>query len=136
MAGISAQGSTIEINTGTSLLPVWVEIGGVKSFSTPENVTSEIDVTHLGSVSMEYIGGIADGGNFSYEGLEMADDPGQVAMKAARTSRAVTGLRVTLPNLDIVTFDVLVKSISVTVGVNAALTMKMDSKVTGPVVAS
>ena len=136
MAGISAQNSVIKVNTGTSEVPVWLKINGIKSFTTPDGSTSEIDVTDLDSVAMEYIAGMVDEGNFGYEGNELAADPGQIAVKAARASREITGFQITLPNLDVLTFDALVKNVTATAGVNAVLSMKVDTKVTGPVVVS
>lgn len=133
MSAISAQGSTVHVNTGTLAVPVWTKINGILSFSGLDGAASEIDCTDLDSEAMEYISGLVDEGKFGYEAKTLAADPGQVAIRAARASGAVTGVKLTFPDLSVATFSVLVKSIPVNAGVNALLKGSVDCKITGPV---
>lgn len=133
MSGISAQGSTVHVNTGTLAEPVWTKINGIVSFNAPDGAASEIDTTDLDSEAMEYISGLVDEGKFGYEAKTLKNDPGQIAIRAARASGAVTGIQMTLPDTTVATFNVLVKSIPISVGVNAVLKGSVDTKITGPV---
>lgn len=134
MSGISAQGSTLSVNTGTQAVPVWLKINGVQSFSGLDGAASDIDTTDLDSTAMEYINGLVDEGKFSFDIKILHTDPGQVAVRAARTSGALTGMKLTLPDTSIATFQVLVKAIPMTGGVNAVLKTTVDTKISGPVV--
>lgn len=134
MSGISAQGSTLHINTGTVGVPVWTKINGLQSFVTPDGETPELEVTDLDSTKKEFIAGLGDEGSFSFEAKELSADPGQVALLAAKDAGEVTALKVTLSNAVVLTFDVIIKSMPVTVGVNGVLMTKVNTKVTGEVV--
>lgn len=134
MSGISAQGSTLHINTGTLAVPVYTKINGVLSFSGMDGAASDLDVTDLDSTAMEYISGLVDEGKFSFEAKRIKADVGQIAMRAARVSGAVTGLKLTLPDTAVATFTVLVKAVPTAGGVNAVLKGNFDCKITGPVV--
>jgi len=134
MSGISAQGSTLQINTGTLAVPVYAKINGLLSFSGMDGSASDIDVTDLDSTAMEYINGLVDEGKFEFEIKRLKTDAGQMAVRAARASGAVTGLKLTLPDTTVITFTVLVKSVPVAGGVNASLKGPVSTKITGPVV--
>lgn len=134
MSGISAQGSILKINTGTFAVPVWLKINGVQSFSGLDGAASDIDTTDLDSTAMEYINGLVDEGKFSFDIKVLLADAGQVALRAARTSGALKGLQLTLPDASTATFQVLVKAIPMTGGVNALLKTTVDTKISGPVV--
>lgn len=134
MSGISAQGSTLKVNTGTVLAPVWLKINGVQSFNGLDGAASDIDTTDLDSTAMEYTNGLVDEGKFGFDLKVLHTDPGQLAVRAARTSGALTGLQLTLPDTSTATFTVLVKTIPMTGGVNALLKTTVDTKISGPVV--
>jgi hypothetical protein len=134
MSGISAQGSTLHVNTGTTETPVWTKISGVTSYSGMDGAASDLDTTDLDSTAMEYINGLIDEGKFSFEAKRLNADAGQVALRAARTSGARTGLKLTLPDAAVATFTVLVKTVPTAGGVNAVLKGNFDTKISGPVV--
>lgn len=133
MSGISAQGSTLHINTGTTASPTWTKINGLLSFSGLDGGASDIDVTDLDSDAMEYISGLVDEGKFGFEIKTLHTDTGQLAVRAARVSGDVKGMKLTFPDAKTATFAVLVKSIPVAGGVNALLKGTVDCKITGPV---
>ncbi|MDH6185482.1 phage tail tube protein [Polaromonas sp. CG_23.6] len=134
MSGISAQGSTLQINTGTLAVPVYTKINGLLSFSGMDGSASDIDSTDLDSTAMEYISGLVDEGKFGFEIKRLKTDAGQMAVRAARTSGVLTGLKLTLPDAAVATFNVLVKSVPTAGGVNALLKGSVDTKISGPVV--
>jgi Lambda phage tail tube protein, TTP len=134
MSGISAQGSTLKVNTGTLVAPVWLKINGVQSFSGLDGAASDIDSTDLDSTAMEYISGLVDEGKFGFDIKVLHTDPGQLAIRAARASGALTGLQLTLPDTGTATFNVLVKAIPMTGSVNSMLKTTVDTKISGPVV--
>jgi hypothetical protein len=137
MSGISAQGSTLHINTGTAGVPVWTKINGLLSFSGLDGAASDMDTTDLDSTAMEYISGLVDEGKFSFDiktnGV-LLTDPGQLALRAAKTSGALTGMQLTLPDASTATFDVLIKSIPLAGSVNTVMKTTVDTKISGPVV--
>ncbi len=133
MSGISAQNSTLHVNTGSTDTPTWTKINGLISFSGMDGAASDIDTTDLDSTAMEYINGLVDEGKFSFEAKRLKADAGQIALLAARVSGAVTGLKLTLPDTAVATFTVLVKSVPTAGGVNALLKGSFDCKITGPV---
>jgi hypothetical protein len=134
MSGISAQGSTLKINTGTTAVPVWLKINGLVSFAGLDGAASDLDSTDLDSTAMEYINGLVDEGKFGFDIKILHTDPGQLAIRAAKTSGALTGLQLTTPDTAVATFNVLVKSIPLSGGVNALLKTTVDTKISGPVV--
>lgn len=119
---------------GTATPVTYTKVNGVTSFSGFDGAASELDTTDLDSTAMEYISGLMDEGRFSFEAKRIAADNGQIAIIAARASGAVTGLKLTLPDAAVATFNVLVKTIPTAGGVNAVLKGTYDCKITGPVV--
>lgn len=119
---------------GTATPVTYTKVNGVTSFSGFDGAASELDTTDLDSTAMEYISGLMDEGRFSFEAKRIAADNGQIAIIAARASGAVTGLKLTLPDAAVATFNVLVKTIPTTGGVNTVLKGTYDCKITGPVV--
>lgn len=119
---------------GTATPVTYTKINALISYSGMDGAASDLDITDLDSTSMEYISGLVDEGKFSFEANRLATDAGQLAMRAARVSGAVTGLRLTLPDATVATFNVLVKSVPTAGGVNAVQKGNFDSKITGPVV--
>lgn len=118
---------------GTATPDTYTKINGVISFSGFDGAATELDTTDLDSTAMEYISGLMDEGKFSFEAKRIAADNGQIAMVAARASGAVTGLKLTLPDAAVATFNVLVKTVPTAGGVNAVLKGTYDCKITGPV---
>lgn len=119
---------------GTATPAAYTKINGFQSFSGIDGAPSDIDSTDLDSTAMEFISGLKDEGKFGFEIKNILADNGQIALRAARASGAVTGLKLTLPDASVATFNVLVKSIPTVGGVNALLKSSVDTKITGEVV--
>ena len=119
---------------GTATPDTYTKISGLNSFDGFDGAASELETTDLDSPAMEYISGLKDEGKFGYEAKVLKADAGQQAVRAGRTSGAVVGLKLTLPDTSVATFSVIVKSIPTSGGVNAVLKGKTDMKISGPVV--
>lgn len=128
---ISAQGSTLEIDTTTPGTPD-TEIANVKSFSGFDGEAGEIDVTNLSSTAKEFRIGLQDYGSFSMEWDVDFEDAGQNAVRAAQASGAVKTFVLTFPDGSTATFQGLVKNAtSLSGGVDQVITGSVSIKITG-----
>lgn len=118
---------------GTATPQTYTKINGFLSFDGFDGSASDLDVTDLDSVAMEYINGLVDNGKFGFEMKRIVADAGQIALRAKLVSGALTGFRLTLPDLVVGTFDGLVKTMPVSGAVNAVLKGKVDIKISGAV---
>ncbi len=118
---------------GTATPQTYTKINGFLSFDGFDGSASDLDVTDLDSVAMEYINGLVDNGKFGFEMKRIVADAGQIALRAKLVSGALTGFRLTLPDLAVGTFDGLVKTMPVSGAVNAVLKGKVDIKISGAV---
>lgn len=132
LVGVDTTGLTYT-SGGTATPVTYTKINGLLSFSGMDGSAGDIDVTDLDSTAMEYISGLVDEGKFSFEVKRIAADAGQISMIAKRASGAVTGLKLTLPDAAVATFNVLVKTVPTAGGVNAVLKGTFDCKITGSV---
>lgn len=130
---VDTTGKTITTGSGTATPNEYTKINGVISYSGLDGAAGDLDTTDLDSTAKEFISGLADEGKFSFEAKTLHADAGQLALRAARASRAVKNIRLTFPDAVVASFDVLVKSIPVAGGVDAVLKGSVDCKITGPV---
>lgn len=119
---------------GSATPKAYTKINGLLSFDGFDGAASDIDSTDLDSTAMEYISGLRDEGKFGFEIKVLAGDNGQIALRAARTSGAVVGMKLSLPDGTVASFNTLVKSIPSSGAVNALIKVKVDTKISGPVV--
>jgi hypothetical protein len=119
---------------GTATPAAYTPIAGVVSFSGFDGSASELDTTDMDSTAMEFISGLKDEGKFDFEMKVIAANAGQLAIRAARTSGAVTGFKLVLPDASVATFNALVKTMPAAGGVNAVLKGTVSTRITGPVV--
>jgi hypothetical protein len=119
---------------GTATPAVYTKINGVMSFDGFDGTADELDTTDLDSTAKEFISGIKDEGKFGFEAKVLKNDNGQIALRANRTSGAVVGMKLSLPDASVATFNVIVKSMPTSGGVNAVLKGKIDCRISGPVV--
>lgn len=130
---ISAQGTTISIDTASSGSPSYTPIANVKSFSGFDGSSSEIDVTNLSSTAKEYRLGLEDNGQFTMELDRDFSDAGQTALLAARDSQAAKQFKLLLPNGENATFTGYVKKFGVGGGVDQIVKGSVDIRISGPV---
>lgn len=132
---LDADTSALAYTSGGTATPVaFTKINGVTSFDGFDGSASELDTTDLDSTAMEYIPGLKDEGKFGFEVKVLKNDAGQLALRAARTNATTVNLKLTLPDLSVATFSVLVQGLPSSGGVNAVLKGKVDTRITGPVV--
>ena len=86
----SAQGSIVTING--------IEIGEVTEFSGPAEERPTLDATHLRSTRREFIGGLANSGEFGMTVNYLPGDPGQLELRRCQGLEAGQAMVVTLPN--------------------------------------
>lgn len=118
---------------GTATPATYTKINGVTSFDGFDGTADELDTTDLDSTAKEFISGIKDEGKFGFEAKTLKTDAGQMALRANRTSGAVVGMKLTLPDTSVASFNVIVKSMPTGGGVNAVLKGKIDCRISGPV---
>lgn len=118
---------------GTATPAAYTKINGVLSFDGFDGSADELDTTDLDSTAKEFVSGIRDEGKFGFEIKRVKADAGQMALRAALASGAITGFRLTLPDASTATWQAMVKTMPASGGVNAVLKGKVDTKISGPV---
>jgi hypothetical protein len=127
--------STLGYTSGGTATPTtYTKINGMTSFDGFDGTADELDTTDLDSTAKEFISGIKDEGKFGFECKTIKTDAGQIALRANRASGAVVGMKLTLPDTSVASFNVIVKSMPTGGGVNAVLKGKIDTRISGPVV--
>ena len=131
---ITAQGTTLSIDTAISGGPTYTPIKNIKSFSGFDGSSSEIDVTNLSSTAKEYRLGLEDNGQFTLELDRDFSDAGQTALLAARDSQAAKEFKLLLPNGENAVFTAYVKKFGIGGGVDQVVNGSVDLRISGPVV--
>jgi predicted secreted protein len=133
-AAIKGQGFVLAIETGASSPIVWTPVAGIKSFSQQDAEAADIDITDLQSQEKEYLVGLPDSGSYTGDCNFLLEDPGQIAMRAARASQAVQRFKATFSDTSTAEFSGFVKSMPISGGVDQAVTGTFSIKVTGAIV--
>lgn len=131
-SAIQTQGFTLGIQR-TASPGEYTAIGEITDFSGFDGKAAEIDVTHLLSTAKEFLMGLQDFGNFSIDVNYLPTDPGQVLLRAAKTSRDVQQFQMTLSDGSKATFSAYVLSATVKGGVDAKVDGSFDLRITGAV---
>ena len=126
------------VSTGTlfkiKVASAYVTVKGVTDFSgLGDGTATVIDVSDLSSTSKEKLQGIADEGSIKVSLNYIPDDPGQVAMEAARTTGAVTSFQNLLADGTTFSYDGFVQSFGRAVGVDKQITANSSIEITGTV---
>lgn len=111
-------------------------ISEVVSFSGFDGSASEIDVTTLDSTAKEFRMGLQDFGNFSLECNHLPEDSGQVALRAAKATRAVQSFLIAYTDGSTDAFQAYVMSASKSGGVDAKVDTSFTLRITGDVTAT
>lgn len=119
---------------GSALPAAYTQVKGFLSYDGFDGAADDTETTDLDSTAKEFISGLIDNGKFGFEIKRLAADPGQIALRAARTSGATTGFRLQLPDFTIATYNALVKTMPVSGAVGAVMKGKVDTKIDGAVV--
>ncbi len=118
--------------TAASALPqVFTAIANIHDYTGFDGAASEIDVTNLQSLAKEYNPGLEDFGQFSMN-LDIDNtDPGQIAMRAAKTSQAKTYFQLIMRNGKSRVFYGFVKKMSEAGAVDGVVKGACDMRISG-----
>lgn len=129
---LESQGFKFYIGDASSPID-YTKVSEVTNFTGLDGEASEIDVTHLESTAKEYLMGLQDFGNFSLDVNYLPNDAGQIAMRAAKASRAIQNFKAELSDGTVITFQGFVKSNPISGGVDAKLDGSFNIRVSGNV---
>lgn len=118
---------------GTATPAVYVTIDNVKSLSGLDGQANDIDVTNLASTAEEIRLGIARFGGFTAEFDRVEGNTGHLALKARQLDRAQIGVRLTLSDSAVATFNAYVKKVSFSNGVDNVNRGQVEFRITGAV---
>jgi len=129
---IQTQGFKLEVeNTGSP--DEFTEVVGITNFSGFNGQAAEIDATHLQSSAKEFLMGLQDFGNFEVDVNHLPDDPGQMILRAAKTSRTLKDFRITFSDANTATFSGYVLSNPISGGVDAKVDGSFNIRISGSV---
>lgn len=130
---IETQGFELEIGNNASP-PVYTEVKEIKSFTAFDGSAAEIDVTHLKSTAKEFRMGLQDFGTASFDINYLPEDPGQMAARAAKASRALTPFRMTFSDGSTAEFSGYVTNSPRSGGVDNVVESSINIRISGDVV--
>ena len=129
---IDTTGKTITA-AGTATSATFTAIMNVRSFSGFDGSASEIDVTNLASVAKEFVLGLVDSGQFTFEIDYDSDSAGHVALRSKQVSGVLSNFKMQLPDATVITFNAYVKKFSLAGGVDAVVRSSVDLRISGAV---
>ncbi|MEG3166536.1 phage tail tube protein [Sphingomonas sp. PB2P19] len=130
--GINTAGTKLEINTTAA---IYVQVKGFTDFAgLGGGSAAVIDTTDFDSTAKEKSMGLPDEGQISASFIFIAKDPGQVAVRAARGTRAATKFRITLIDGTKYDFTAYVLTFERTGGQDDVVKASANLEVTGAVV--
>lgn len=131
-AAIKTQGFKFQI--GDSASPIaYTEVKEVVSFQGFDGTAAEIDVTNLQSTAKEFLMGLQDFGSFKIDCNYLQADAGQLAMRTAKATQAITNFKVTFSDTKTAIFTGFVMSNPVSGGVDAKVDGSFNIRISGNV---
>lgn len=137
-AATSSQGVTFKRgNSVGGASTVYTLIAEIRSISGPSENAASIDVTSLDSTAKEFIGGLTDGGEVSFEMNFVGSNAQQQGLRADLDSRAKRDFQLTLNDFGssqatICTFTGVVTAFSMKFGVDNQVSASCTIKMSGP----
>ncbi|ARK56307.1 phage tail protein [Burkholderia pseudomallei] len=111
----------------------WTAIKNFKTVKGFDGKVAKLDATNLASTAKEWVPGLLDPGQFTFDvDVDMAD-PGQIALRNNLYSAAVVPFKLTLPNGHTATFNAFVETFPWDGGVDKLLSANVNLMITGPV---
>jgi hypothetical protein len=130
---IDTTGKTITAS-GTATPQTYTNVANVKDFSGFDGAASELDRTNLDSTAKEFILGLTDPGQLTFNIDYDGSNAGHIALRARQVSGVLTNFKLTLPaSTGVVTFNGLVKKFSLAGGVDALLKTAVDIRISGAI---
>lgn len=127
---------TFKLQRGDDAGSVFTNIAEVTSMNGPDEKASQIDVTSFDSTAMEYIAGLTDGGEVSFDFNFVGSDAQQAGLRTdlragtVRSFKAIANDHASDPSN--VTFTAIVTALSgFKAGVNQALKGSCSLKISG-----
>ena len=130
---ISAQGTQIQIDTGTSGTPVLTTIVNVSDITGFDGKAAEIDVTNLGSTAKERVIGLQDWGQITLATFINLKEVSHAALLAAKKDGKVRNFTVTLSDGSKLAFAAFVMTFPIASKVDTALTGSIVLSITGDI---
>ena len=136
LAGIGL-GSVLSIGDGAS--PVgYTPVGELTELNQSGRQAGTDDVTNFESGAREFLPTLIDSGTWAFTGNRIGGDTGQIAMETAFTGLHLRSFTITLPKTasqtvsgDSCTFTALVEQLNYTIGVDKAVKVQGQLKVSG-----
>ena len=117
--------------TGTATPQTFVDVNNVHDYSGFDGVSSEIDITNLQSLAKEYAPGLEDYGQFTMNVDVDNTDPGQIAMRGAKSSQLRTYFRLIMRNASVRVFYGFVKKQGEAAAVDGVVKTAVDIRISG-----
>lgn len=132
---MTVNGTVVDAAAGSETITGKATIGEIKSFTGPGGQAADIDVTTLESTGKEFLQGLKDEGEFSFECNLDPSDCGQVFCRSARDSQTRRTYEVVFPDDDDTTLTFLAncKGFSVSGGVDDVLKASVSLRISGAV---
>lgn len=120
----------------TANATVYTPIGEPFEITPPEQMDDEIEVTHFQSPDgvKEFIGGLTDPGECSFNINYVPDSPTEKMILDAKATRKPRGFKFTWPNGATWSFDLLIRGYQPTAPLNDRLTCQVTGRVSGSIV--
>jgi len=130
--GIDATGFAAAGTDGTAVKVGFVPLCEARTFTGFDGQAAEIDVTTMCSTAKEFVPGLQDFGQFSFEMNYVPTDPAQMILQAAKASAAKLNFRLVLPgDFGEHIFVAFVRQMTITGGADAALRSNVVLRITG-----
>lgn len=130
LKGVDATGYTAYASGGLAYKLTMTAVGEVRDVNAAGGGADDIDVTHLRSVSKEYLVGLSDEGDCTFNVWCADSDAGQAQLRTIRESQAVKGFTVTDSAGKVACFPGQCKQFGFTIGANGAKEAAVAVKIT------
>ena len=130
---ISAQGTGITIDTGTTSAPVLTPITNVSDISGFDGKATEIDVTTLTSKAKERILGLQDWGTLTLNTQINLKEVSHAALLAAKKASTTKPFQLTLSDGTTIAFNAYVSTFPIAAKVDAVYTGNIVLTITGDI---
>lgn len=105
LKGEDGTGNSAWVSGGSGFKQTMALVGQVNSIAAFDGKAAEIDVTSLQSVAKEFSMGLQDEGNVTLGLFQLAGDVGQIQMRKARTTQALTTFSLALSDGSVAAFQ-------------------------------
>jgi hypothetical protein len=131
LKGVDGTSWTAYASAGSAYLITPTSVGQASKIGGFDGQAPEIDVTNLQSVAKEYLLGLQDFGNLSFDVFLDNTDTGQTALRAAKESGAAKVFTWTLSDAKVSAFVAYVKQFSANADADGAVTGAVQLRITG-----